>query len=150
VQLPIPDHGREGLLLDGGGAQVYAVEDRGVEDVDAGVDAVTDELDWLLDEALDAGRVAGLVYDDAVLGRLLDLCDTDGALVAVLLVECNELLEGVFACDVRVEDEEGRVVLEEDIGSQLQGAGSTQGFCLDRKGDVDAEALGVLREEVMG
>ena len=144
VQLAVPDHGREGFLLDGGGAQVDAIENRGVEDVDAGVDAVADELDGLLNETLDAGRVARLVHNDTVLGGLLDLCDTDGALVSMFLVECDEVLERVLASDVRVEDEEGSLVLEKGFGSQLQRASSAQGFCLDRKGDVDSEALGVL------
>lgn len=147
VQLTVPDHGREGLLLNGGWAQVNAIEHRGVEDVDAGVDAVADELDGLLDEALDAGRVAGLMHNDTILGRLLDFCDTDGALVAVLLVECDELLERVLASNIRVEDEEWSVVLEKGIGSQLQWASSAQGLCLDREGDVDPEALRVLGEE---
>ena len=55
--------------------------------------------------------MAGLVHHDTVLGRLLDLGDNNGTLVAVALVELGELLEGVVAGDVGVEDEEGRVVL---------------------------------------
>jgi hypothetical protein len=55
--------------------------------------------------------VAGLVDNDTVLGRLLDLCDNNCALVAVLLVELSELGEGVLAGNVGVEDEERRVVL---------------------------------------
>jgi hypothetical protein len=51
--------------------------------------------------------VAGLVYNDTVLGRLLDLGDDNCALTAVLLVELGELCEGVVACDIGVQDEEG-------------------------------------------
>lgn len=54
MQLPVGADGREGFLLDGGGAEVDAAEDRRVEDVDARVDTVADELDRFLDEAVDA------------------------------------------------------------------------------------------------
>ena len=48
--------------------------------------------------------------DHTVLGWLFDFCDNDGPLVAVGLVEVEELLEGVIADDVGVEYEEGTVV----------------------------------------
>lgn len=123
VQLAVLDHGGERLLLDRRGPQLDALEDRRVEDVDAGVDAVADELDGLLDEAVNARGVVGLVDNDAVLGRLLDLGHDDGALVAVRLVEGGQLLEGVLAGDVRVEHKEGCVVLGEHLLGELQGAG---------------------------
>lgn len=63
--------------------------------------------------------MAGLVDDHAVLGRLLNLCDDNGALIAVGLVELGELLEGVVADDVGVEDEEGRIVLAQDLLGEL-------------------------------
>lgn len=47
------------------------------------------------------------MHHDTVLGRLLHLGHHNGALLAVLLVEGSELLEGVFAGDIGVEDEEG-------------------------------------------
>lgn len=97
----------EGFLLDGGGTELDALKDTGVEDVDTGVDTVADELDRLLDETVDSRGVAGLVDNNTILGRLLDLCDNDCALVTVLLVELSELGEGVFAGNVCVEDEEG-------------------------------------------
>lgn len=115
VQQAVLDDGREGLLLDGRGAELDAVEHRGVEDVDARINAVADELDGLLDEAVDARRVAGLVDDDSVLGRLLDLGHHDGALVAVGLVEGGELLEGVLAGDVGIEHKEGGLVFPQDL-----------------------------------
>ncbi|KFY11986.1 hypothetical protein V492_04157 [Pseudogymnoascus sp. VKM F-4246] len=87
VELAVLAHRGEGLLLDGGGAELDALEDAGVEDVEAGVDAVADELDGLLDEAVDARVVVGLVHDDSVLGGLLDLGHDDGALIAVGFVE---------------------------------------------------------------
>ena len=144
MQLVVGDKGGEGLLLDGGGAELDAVEDRGVEQVEAGVDAVADELDGLLDETVDARGVVGLVDDDAVLGGLLDLCDDNGALVAVGLVERSEVLEGEVADDVRVENEKGRVVLAQDLLGQLQGAGSAKGLGLDRESDVDTKLFGEL------
>lgn len=123
VQLAVLAYGREGLLFNGGWAKLDALENAGVEDVDAGVDAVADELDWLLDEAVDAGGVVWLVNYDTVLGGFLDLGDDNGALVAVSLVEVCKGLEGVFADDVRVEDEERRVILAQDLLGKLKGAG---------------------------
>lgn len=50
--------------------------------------------------------MAGLVYNDTVLGRLLDLCDNNCAFITVLLVELSELRKGVLAGNVGVENEE--------------------------------------------
>ena len=97
----------EGLLFDRSGAELDAVQNAGVEDVDTGVDTVADELDRLLDETVNSRGVAGLVHNDTVLGRLLYLCDNDGAFFAMLLVKLGELSKGVFAGNVGVEDEEG-------------------------------------------
>lgn len=144
VELAIQDHGREGLLLDGGRSQIDAVEDRRVENVDTGIDPVADELDGLLHEPLDTGLVARGVHNNTILRGLLDLGDTNSALISVLLVECGQLLKWVFARHVGVKDEERGVVLSEDFASQLKGTGSSQGLGLDREGNVDAESLGVL------
>jgi hypothetical protein len=124
VKLPIRAHRREGLLLDGSRAQLDALEDAGVEDVETGVNPIPDELDGLLDEAVDARGVVGLVDYDAVFRGLLDLGHDDGAFVAVGFVEGGELGEGVLADDVGVEDEEGLVVLSEGLLGELERAGS--------------------------
>lgn len=145
VQLAILDNGREGLLLDRGRAVLLnAVQDGSVENVQTGVDAVANELDGLLNEAVNPRRVVGLVDNDTVLGGLLDLGHDNGALVAVGLVELGEGLEGILACDVGVEDEEGGVVLGEDVLGQLQGAGGAEGLALDRDDNVDIVLLGEL------
>jgi hypothetical protein len=144
VQLSVAHDRWEGLLLDAGGLELDALQYRRVEYVYSGVDAVSDELDGLLDEAVDAAGVVGLMDDDAVLGRLLDLGDDDGALFAVGLMELGELLEGVVADDVRVEHEERRLVLKERLLGQFQRACGAEGFGLDREGDVDAEFLRIL------
>jgi hypothetical protein len=89
--------------------------------------------------------VAGLVHHDTVLGRLLDLGDDNSALAAVLLVEFGELLEGVVAGDVGVEDEEGRVVLAQDALGKLERASGAEGLCLDGELDLDVVLLLVLR-----
>ena len=60
------------------------------------------------------------------------------------LVEVGQLFEGVVADDVRVEDEEGRVILAEDLLSKLQGSGSAQGLGLDGEIDLDIVLLLVL------
>lgn len=144
MELAVADDGWEGLLLDRGRAQVDAVEDRGVEDVDAGVDAIAHKLDGLLDEAVDSRRVVRFVDDDTVLGRLLYFSYHDGSLVAMGLVEGSQLGEGVIAGDIGVEDEEGSLILAEDLLGEFQGTGSAEGFGLDGEGDVDSESLLVL------
>lgn len=145
MELVVLDHSGEGLLLDRSRAELDTVEDRGVEDVHAGVDTVTDELNGLLDESVDQRTVAGLVDNDTILGRLLDLGDDNGTLVAVVLVESQEVLEGVVADDIGVEDEERRVVLSENALSKLQGASSVEGLSLDGELDVDVVLLLVLQ-----
>lgn len=145
MELVVLDHSGEGLLLDRSRAELDTVEDRGVEDVHAGVDTVTDELDGLLNESVDQGTVARLVDNDTILGRLLDLGDDNGTLVAVVLVESQEVLEGVVADDIGVEDEERRVVLSENALSKLQGASSVEGLSLDGELDVDVVLLLVLQ-----
>ena len=93
------------------------VQDGRVEDVDTGIDAVSDKLDWLLDETVDAARVWH-ADDYTVLAWLVDLCDHDGTLCLVCEVEVSEGLEGVGADDIRVEDKEGAVILCEDFARQ--------------------------------
>ena len=146
VELAVLADGGEGLLLDGGRAELDALEDTGVEDVDTSVDAVANEFDGLLDEAVDAGGVVGLVDNDTVLGGLLDLGDDDGTLLAVLLVEIGKLLEGVVADDIGVEDEEGRVVLAQDLLRQLERAGGAQRFGLDGELNVNIVFLLIFLE----
>lgn len=149
MQLVVLDHGGEGLLLDRGRAQLNALQNGGVEDVQAGVDAVADVLDGLLDETVDARRVVGLVDNYTVLGGLLDLGDDNGTLIAVVLVELKEILEGVVANDIGVEDEEGRVVLEEDLLGKLQRAGGVERLGLDRELNLDVVLLLVLRAAIV-
>lgn len=144
MELAVSNHGREGLLLNGSGAQIDAVENRSVQNVEASVDTVADEFNGLLDESVDARRVGGLVDDDTILGGLFDLGDADGTLIAVRLVESGQLLEGVFAGDIGVQDEERGVVFAEDVGSQLQRTGSAQGLRLNGERDLNAEFLLVL------
>lgn len=74
VQLLVGSDRGENLLLNRGRAELNAVEDRRVEHVDTGVDAVSDELNRLLDEAVNDGR-ARLGDNDTVGGRLGDLGD---------------------------------------------------------------------------
>jgi hypothetical protein len=148
VQTAVFADGREGLLLDRGGAELDALQYAGVQNVDTGVDAVSDELDGLLDKAIDSRGVARLVHDDTVLGRLLNLGNDNCALLAVLLVELGELLEGVFAGDIGVENEERRIVLAQDGLGELQGTSSAKGLGLDRELDLDVVLRLVLRAPV--
>ena len=123
VQLAVAAHGGEGLLLDGCRTQLDAAKHGRVEDVDAGIYPVSDELDGLLDEAVDPRVVVRLVHDDAVFRWLLDLGDHNGTLVAVGFVEGSELGERIIADNVRVEDEEGLGIFAENLFGKLERTG---------------------------
>lgn len=144
VELAVLADGGEGLLLDGGGAQLDALEDARVHDIDTGVDTVPHELDGLLDEAVNARGVVRLVDDDTVLGRLVHLGDDNGTLLTVGAVEFGQLLKGVVADDIGVEDEERRVIFGQDLLGELQGASGAQGFGLDGELDVHTILLLIL------
>lgn len=145
VQLVVSNHGGEGLLLNRSGAKLNAVQDGGIEDVHAGIDTVADELDGLLDEAVDARGMVGLVDNNTILGRLLHLGDHNGTLIAVALVEIQQLLEGIVADDIGVENEEGGVVLGEDALGELERTTGVEGLGLDRKLNVDVVFCLVLK-----
>jgi hypothetical protein len=66
----------------------------------------------------------------------------------VLLVELGELLEGVVAGDVGVENEEWRLVLAQDGLGELQGAGSAEGLSFDRELNLDIVLRLILRARV--
>ena len=101
-------------------------------------------------EALQVERVQTAVLADSGEGLLLDRCgaELNAAQNAVLLVELGELGEGVFAGNVGVEDEEGRIVFAEDGLSKLQRAGGAKGLGLDGERDLDVVLLLVLRSWV--
>ena len=134
----------EGFLLDGSGAELDAVEHGGVEDVDAGVDAVAHKLDRFLHESINPAGVVGLVDDDAVFARLLHLRHHDRAFLSVLCMELGQLLEGIFTYHIRVQHEEGLVVFAQYLLGELQWACGAQWFCLDGELDVDAVLFLVL------
>lgn len=67
MQLALPADLGKSLLFDRSGAELDALEDRGVEDVNSGVDAVSNKLNGLFDKAIDARGVVGLVDNDTVL-----------------------------------------------------------------------------------
>jgi hypothetical protein len=131
VKLAVLGHGGEDVGLDRRRLDLDAVEDGRVEDVDTGVDAVSDELLGLLNEAVDR-RLAGNGEDDTVLGGLVDLGDHQSSLTAVSDVEVAELAEGVGAGDVGVEDEEGSIVLAEDV----TGEGERTSYEKSRKSEM--------------
>ena len=116
------------------------LEHLGLEDVDAGVDRVGEDLPprGLLEEALDSAVV---VRDhDPELERVLDGLEPDRDRRASLLVELDELPEVEVAQRVARDDEE-RVV--ELVGGETHRAGRPERRFLDRVLDVDAEALAV-------
>lgn len=147
MEQPILADGGEGLLFDGGRAQVNPLEDTGVQKIDTGVDSVTDELDWFLDEAIDARGVVWLVDDNTILGGLIHLGHHDGSLITMVLVEFRELLKGVITDDIGVEDEEWRIILAQDLFGQFQGPRGAQGFGLDGKFDSDIILFLILNSQ---
>ena len=88
MKLAVPHDGGEGLLLNGGGAQLNALQHARIQDIHTGVDAVTDELDGLLDEPVNAR------------GVLIHFCDDDGPFIAVALVKLGQLLERIVTDDI--------------------------------------------------
>ena len=122
VQLAVVADGGEGFLLDGGGAELDAGENRGVEYVDTGVDAVADEFDGFFDEAVDAGGVVWFVHHHTVFGGFFDFGHDNRAFFAVRFMEGGEICKGVVADDVRVEDEEGGTVFAEGFFGEFEGA----------------------------
>ena len=121
----------ESLLLDRGRAELDALEHRGVQDIDTGIDTVSHEFDRLLDKAVDARRVVGLVDYDTIFRRFFDFGDDDRSLLTVCLVKCGEIRKGVFADNIGVQDEEGAVVFSEDFFGELERACSAKGFGFD-------------------
>jgi hypothetical protein len=76
---------------------------------------------------------------NAVLAGLVHLGHHNGSLPVVILVEAHQLLEGKVTDDVTVEDEEGLLVLAEDLLGEGEGAGCSQRLLLVREGDLDAQ-----------
>ena len=64
--------------------------------------------------------------------------------VAVCLVEFGQLLEGIVAGDIGVEDEEGTVVLAKDALSELERTSGIEGLGFDREVDLHVILLFVL------
>lgn len=149
MEQTILDNSRESLLLNRCRAELNALEYAGVQNINTGVDAVAHELDRLLNETVNLGGMARLVYNDTVLGRLLHLGYDNGTLITVVLVEFSELLEGVVAGDIGVEDEEGRVILAQDVLGELEGTGGAKGFGLDGESDADVVLFLVLHRRLL-
>jgi hypothetical protein len=145
--LAVLTDGREGLLLDGGGAEFDTIKDAGVEDIETSIDAVADEFNRFLDEAVDAACLAGFVHHNTVFGGLFNLGDDDRALIPVLFVKSRQLFEWVIADDVRVEHEERRIVLPEDLLCEFEGASCPQRFGFNGELDLDVILLLVLQEQ---
>lgn len=147
VELTIFADGWESFLFDGGRAQFNAVENTGVQEVDTGVNSVTDELNRLLDETVNARWVVRFVDNDTVLGGLIHLGDDDSSLITMTLVEFCKILKGKVTNNIGVEDKERRVILAQDLFGQFQGASGAQGFGLDGEFDTDVVLFLILRKQ---
>lgn len=140
-ELALLGHLREDLLLDHAEPLGDAIEHRHVEQVDAGVDLVADEVVGLLHEGVHSPRLVR--HDDPEPARILNRGEDDGALSAVLLVELLELLERVVADNIAVEHEEQAlvVILPQDVLGELERAGSAERNFLLRVGNLDIVLL---------
>lgn len=147
VEFPGLADGGEGLLLDRSRTQVNPLEDTRVQKVDTGVDSVSDKLDGLLDKTINPRRMGWLVNDNTKLGGLVHLGHHNGTFIAMSLVEFREILEGVVANDIGVEDKEWRIVLAQDLLSQLQRPRSAQGFGFDGEFNFDVVLFLVLNRD---
>jgi hypothetical protein len=123
VKLTVLHNGRESLLLNGGRTQLNSAQDTGVEDVDSGVDAVSDELDGFFDKAVDARWVARLVDNDTVLRGFVDLGDHNCTLLPMGLVESGQFFEWVLANNVGVKHKERAIVFSKNFFRKLERAG---------------------------
>jgi hypothetical protein len=144
MELTVSANGWEDLGFNGGWAEFNTAEDSGVEDVDTSVDSVSNELNWLLDESVNATGMAWLVHDDTILAGFFNLCDDNGSLLSVSLVELGQGLEGVVADDIRVEDEEGVIILSKDLFGELEGTGSAEWFVLNAECDSNIVLFFIL------
>lgn len=135
IQLVLRSHLRENFLLNGGGTSWNSLQDGGIQDVKAGVDAVADVGLWLLHELLDAA--SGVGKNNTVFGWLLHRSHHDGSLLAMSHVEVVELLEGEGAGHITVEDKERLIVIKVLLG-EGNGSGSAHGLVLDGDDDVHA------------
>lgn len=144
MELSVFTDGWESLLFDGRRSELDALQHGRVQDVDAGVDAVADEFDGFFNETVNSTRVVRLVHHDAILRGLFDFGHHDRSLVAVRAVEVGELLEGIFANDVRVENEKGTIVFAEDLFSQFERTRRPQGFGFNGELNLDVVFFFVL------
>ena len=144
MELPVGADGGERFLLDGRGAKVDSFQNRRVEDVDASVDAVAHELDWLLHEAVYAAGMLGLVDDNTVFGGFFNFRHHNGTLLAVRAVEVGQLLEGVFADHIAIQNEEGAVILAENLLGKFEGPSGAEGFAFDTELDANVVFFFVL------
>lgn len=103
-QIVVCSHLREYLSLDGCGFHFDAVNHGHIQQVETCIDIVAHPLLRLLNESL---NLAVLLADNyAILGWVLHRGRQDCPLLAVSLVELDELFQGVVTDHIRVEDEE--------------------------------------------
>lgn len=144
MQLSVRGHCWESFLLDGCRAKLNTVQHAWVENVDTGVDAVSNVLDWLLNEAVDSRVVVWLVDDNTILRWLVNLCDDDSSFISVRLVECREVGKWVVTDDIGVKNEEWLIVLSQNLLCKLEWSGGSERLGLNGECDGDVVCLLVL------
>lgn len=128
IKLSLRRHYREDFLLNHAELGWNAVNDRRVENVDASIDLVADEVLRLFDELVDPTILLHEHYTEPA--GILNSGKHYSPLFAMSLVEVNQLLEGVIAYDVAIEhqDESSLVVLFDGILRKLQRTRRTNGL----------------------
>lgn len=120
MELAIAADGGEGFLLNGCWAKLDTLQDRGVKDINAGINTITNELHRLLNKTVDSRSMVWLMNNDTILRWLFDFCNYNCAFISVCLVEFCQFSKGVVANDIRVQDEERIVVSPQDLFGEFQ------------------------------
>ena len=137
MQLAIFAYCGESFLFDRGRSKLDTLQTAGIEDIYAGVDAVTHEFDWFLDKPINSRRMAWLVDKHSVFRRFLNFGDYNGSFVSMSFVKVCKLVKRVVADDIRIEDTEWRVIFSKSFFSQFEWASRPKWFRLDREFNLD-------------
>lgn len=133
VQVTLRGHLRENFSLNRAGSLRNSLNHVSSEKVETSIDLVTNESLWLLNELLDLSVFFS--NDNSILAWIFHSGHDNSALLAVVFVEGNQLVQWVFADNVRIENEEESlmVLLPNDLLSQADWTRSAQRLVFERE-----------------
>lgn len=85
--------------------------------------------------------------NDSVFRGLLNFGDDNSSFFPMRLMKVCKLMKGVVADNIRVEDEERRVIFSKSLFSQFEWASRPKRFCLDRELNPDIVFFLVLQQK---